>query len=189
MLGPANLGAWQSSAVSDAIQSLPAEPPSEGLEKVVIQAFAETHRGWSVDEALRLRKTRHLQPELLARVTDWKRSIVDTDVDSVRGNASLLPAQAGIYVFHDKTGYLYIGQAKNLRQRLVEHTQHSDRDRLADYLATSGKQHGLHEPASGPIRIELHVFHKDSPGNNLRIRRAYESELIRTRQPRLNLAP
>lgn len=130
--------------------------------------------------ALRLRKTRRLEPELLARVTDWKLSIEERAVDDVRSNPNIVPQRPGIYVFRDSTGYLYIGQASDLRRRLREHVDASDRDGLRNYL----QDHTTEE-----IRLELHVFEKGSPGEQLAIRRAYESELIRTRSPRLNLAP
>ncbi len=63
-----------------------------------------------------------------------------------------------------------------MRQHLLE----SDRVALAGYLAVSkGKT----------IQIELQEFQAGSPSLDTRIRKAYESELIRTRKPRLNLAP
>jgi len=130
--------------------------------------------------ALRLRKSRRLEPELLARVTDWKLTIQERAVTEVRKNPDIVPRRPGIYVFRDSTGYLYIGQASDLRRRLAEHVDDSDRDSLRDYLKKS---------CSEQVQVELHVFERGSPGEQLAIRRAYESELIRTRSPRLNLAP
>jgi hypothetical protein len=37
--------------------------------------------------------------------------------------------------------------------------------------------------------VELHAFDPDSKARSLTVRRAYESELIRSRKPRLNIAP
>lgn len=130
--------------------------------------------------ALRLRKQVELEPELLTRVTDWKRSFLDFQVDKVEQHFDEIPTDPGIYLFIDATGYLYIGQANNLRSRLEEHLRGSDRKALAEYLDSTDR---------AKVLLELHVFQKDSPGRELRVRRAYESELIRTRQPRLNQAP
>lgn len=130
--------------------------------------------------ALRLRKTRKLEPELLKRVTDWKVDISDATLDELSRDPQRVPQAAGIYIFRDATGYLYIGQASNLRSRLETHLRDSDRVALAQYLR---------EHTSSRITVELHAFGASSPANDLRIRRAYESELIRTRRPKLNLAP
>ena len=51
---------------------------------------------------------------------------------------------------------------------------------LASHLAGNSKQE---------ITVELHAFGKDSPAKDKTRRRAYESELIRSRKPRLNIAP
>lgn len=130
--------------------------------------------------ALQLRKTRHLEPELVGRVTDWVRNIDDRRVAEFRTDLTLVPERPGVYIFHDASGYLYVGQAADLRERMKTHLSESDRKSLADYLASA-------EPES--LRVELHVFAEGSPAEDLRIRRAYESELIRSRKPRLNLAP
>ena len=130
--------------------------------------------------ALRLRKQGELEPELLSRVTDWKRSFLDFQVDKVDQRWNEIPTDPGIYLFIDSSGYLYIGQANNLRTRLKEHLSGSDRKALAEYLDSTDR---------AKVLLELHVFQKDSPGRALRVRRAYESELIRTRTPRLNQAP
>lgn len=129
--------------------------------------------------ALRLRKTRKLQPELLSRVTEWKREIVEYSVKQLSDEKSLIPHRPGVYIFRDSTGFLYIGQASNLRERLGKHLGGSDRPALAEYLDANFTN----------LQVELHVFASGSPGEKLTIRKAYESELIRTRKPRLNLAP
>lgn len=130
--------------------------------------------------AVRLRKTRRLEPELLARVTDWRRTIVEFSVEQLRAQPELAPEDPGVYVFRDLGGYLYIGQASDLSKRIKEHVHQSDRKDLAAYLS---------ENPQAAITVELHVFGEGSPGRELRVRRAYESALIRTRKPRLNLAP
>jgi hypothetical protein len=130
--------------------------------------------------ALSLRKTRHLRPELAARLIDWpiehqSFAYLDLVADSAR-----IPTRPGIYLFRDPTGYLYIGEAQDLRQRLSTHLQASDRETLATYLQ---------QAAADQIFVDLHVFPADSPGRTLSVRRAYESELIRSRQPKFNLRP
>lgn len=37
--------------------------------------------------------------------------------------------------------------------------------------------------------VEIHSFGRDSRMQEIRVRRAYESELIRSRQPRFNIRP
>lgn len=131
---------------------------------------------------LRLRKTRRLRPELVTRVAEWDRVIETFSTDDltealVAGRVSDGP---GVYLFFDTTGYLYVGEAANLRTRLRQHVSGSDRLALKDYLRSQ---------ADGAITVELHSFGENSPANRLAIRRAYESELIRTRQPRFNVRP
>ncbi len=129
---------------------------------------------------LNLRKSRRLRPELVARVVDWQREIQIHGYQELRQNETAIPAKPGVYLFRDATGYLYIGEAKDLRQRLSEHLRTSDRQGLADYLEKDGGQ---------DLTVELHVFPKDSPARQASHRRAYESDLIRTRKPRLNVRP
>jgi hypothetical protein len=158
---------------------------------------------------LRLRKTRKLRPELVLRVTDWDRTIEiysrkqieaslqvssqpehsgqahdeNRALDENRAHdedRATISRNAGVYLFRDSTGYLYIGEAVDLHQRLTQHLHESDRLSLRRYLDSV---------ADGSVTVELHVFGKNSPANELTIRRAYESELIRSREPRFNLRP
>ncbi len=131
--------------------------------------------------ALNLRKARRLEPELLSRVTDWQREIIDYPLGALREKLGSVPERPGIYLFRDLSGYLYIGQAQDLRDRLTKHLKDSDRRTLAAYLQDQGK--------SMDVTVELHVFKPGSPAEQLAVRRAYESELIRTRNPQFNLAP
>jgi hypothetical protein len=129
--------------------------------------------------ALRLRKSRMLKPELTLHATDWQVDIVDYSLAEITEKLSTLSTRPGIYIFRDQSGYLYIGQSHNLRERLTHHLQESDRDQLRRYLI---------EESGSSLTVELHIFRDGSPGEQLRQRRAYESELIRSRQPRLNLS-
>ena len=68
----------------------------------------------------------------------------------------------------------------NLRVRLQKHLDQSDRRSLARYFT----EHGV-----GDVSVELHAFAPDSQARVETMRRAYESELIRSRKPRFNVAP
>lgn len=130
--------------------------------------------------ALKLRKARKLKPELVLRVTDWKRDIMTMSVEEAKKRTETLPKRPGVYIFRDETGFLYIGQSNNLRDRLTKHLNESDRFNLASYLAKN---------VAGKVSLELHVFQQGSPAEATVVREAYESELIRSRKPRLNLSP
>jgi hypothetical protein len=129
---------------------------------------------------LQLRKSRRLQPELVLKVANWDREVSSWSVEELTQNWSLIPETPGIYLFRDSTGYLYIGEAQNLRVRLQQHLTGSDRAGLQATLVSEQRE---------AITLEIHAFAKDSPASRLSVRRAYESELIRSREPRLNLRP
>ncbi len=130
--------------------------------------------------AFNLRKARKLQPELITRVADWDRTVSEHSAAELTDNFDVVPTNPGIYIFRDKSGYLYIGEALNLQSRLKKHLEESDRPTLANYLP----EHGVHE-----MMVEIHAFDPESRAKELRVRRAYESELIRSRQPRFNIRP
>ena len=130
--------------------------------------------------AFGLRKNRRLKPELVLRIADWGREIVVHKADELADDTSVIPEMPGIYIFRDITGYLYVGESLNLRERLKKHLEDSDRKSLANYLRASGTR---------DISIEIHVFPKDSRAKEVSVRRAYESALIASRKPRFNLRP
>ncbi|MEZ6096389.1 MAG: excinuclease ABC subunit C [Pirellulaceae bacterium] len=130
--------------------------------------------------AFQLRKTRKLRPELITRIADWGRVVTTYEASSLQRDLNVLPEQPGIYLFYDDTGYLYIGEAANLRTRLTTHLDSSDRLSLASYLNEKGLK---------GIQIEVHTFEEGSRIKDLTVRRAYESELIRSRNPRFNIRP
>ena len=130
---------------------------------------------------LQLRKKRALKPELVLRVADWSRKIETLTSEELKSiSASQIPARPGVYLFRDATGYLYIGEAKDLRERLMQHLGDSDRPTLAKYLSDGGIDR---------VSVELHIFPKNSPASRVSVRRAYESELIRSRNPKFNTRP
>jgi len=150
------------------------------FDAIVAQIVPEADRYASRKAAMKLRKSRRLKPELVSRVTDWKREIQTMTIEDALAQLSSLPTNAGVYIFRDKTGFLYIGQSNNLRTRLTKHLDKSDRKSLSKYLEADGGRE---------VTIELHVFAADSPAASTVVREAYESDLIRTRKPRLNIAP
>lgn len=127
---------------------------------------------------LKLRKVRQLRPELVLRVAQWKRRVVTMDLEDV--DPATLPEQPGVYLFRDQSGYLYIGEAEDLAERMCQHFTGSHNTALSKLLE---------ERHSSDVSLELHVFSADSPASRVRMRRAYESELIRSRQPAFNLRP
>ncbi len=130
--------------------------------------------------AFQLRKTRRLRPELITRIADWGREIKTYSVDELLKKPDSVAPHPGIYIFRDKTGYLYIGQTANLRQRLKAHLDESHNQSLAHYLG---------QPELTDVSIEVHSFAPDSRAKETMIRRAYESELIASRKPRFNIQP
>lgn len=130
--------------------------------------------------AFGLRKARKLRPELVARVADWDRQIISIPAKKIVSDAETVPTNPGVYIFRDASGYLYIGESSNLRTRVAKHLDHSDRKSLAHYLWKNGAE---------DMTVELHAFDPDSSARHKEMRRAYESELIRSRKPRFNIAP
>ncbi len=130
--------------------------------------------------AFKLRKSRKLRPELITRIADWGRKIHTFSVNQLRADPKLVESHPGIYIFRDKTGYLYIGQTDDLQTRLKTHLDESHSKSLAKYLNT--------QEVEG-ITIEVHAFAPDSRAKETMVRRAYESELIASRKPRFNIQP
>jgi hypothetical protein len=155
---------------------------------------------------LSLRKRRSLKPELVLKVADWKRQVYTHTVPELKKllRENAIPHYPGVYLFRSPQGYLYIGEASDLADRLAQHLGGSDRASLAEFLARTGHARTSHEGvdqsgleatdqvASNPdesVSVELHVFDPQSPAAQVTMRRAYESELIRSRNPRFNLRP
>jgi hypothetical protein len=128
--------------------------------------------------ALKLRKGRQLQPELTKRVADWQVDVRKCAASDLQDDPSQIPAVPGVYLFYDQTGYLYIGEAGNLRLRVSKHLDHSDRKALARYLWDNGV---------ADLWVELHAFDPLSNGRLVGPRRAYEASLIKSRHPRFNI--
>ncbi len=145
------------------------------------RSFEEKIDTYSVRKAaFQLRKTRKLRPELIGRIADWGRKIESFDPTEILKDPTVLSERPGIYIFRDSTGYLYIGQTENLRERLVKHLDDSHNASLSNYLKSE---------SGNSISIEVHTFDPKSNASKTRYRRAYESELIASRKPRFNLQP
>ncbi len=130
--------------------------------------------------AFALRKTRRLRPELVARVADWNREIAAWPAEEILDRPEPIPSGPGVYLLRDHSGYLYIGESSNVRRRIMQHLQASDRSTLLDYL----KRQGIEQ-----VMVEVHSFDPQSAARRTEMRRAYESELIHSRRPRFNLSP
>jgi hypothetical protein len=130
--------------------------------------------------ALRLRKGRQLKPERTKRIVDWGLAVATFAAADLCHDPDLIPRQPGVYFFRDRSGYLYIGEADNLRLRVAKHLDHSDRKALAHYLW----DHGIED-----LTVELHAFDATSDGRRKGHRRVYESEMIASRHPRFNIQP
>ena len=128
--------------------------------------------------ALRLRKARRLVPEPIKRLDAFQSEVCIEDARLFEEHPDRIPEAPGIYTFLDDTGYLYIGESRDLRARLRQHLDHSDSRSLARYLWERG---------TGKIKIELQVFAPASEGAKTRSRKAFEASLIASRQPRLNI--
>lgn len=128
--------------------------------------------------ALNLRKNRQFRPELIKRIADWGQVVSSHTAESLIERSGLVPRSPGIYIFSDRTGYLYIGEAEDLRARVSKHLDHSDRKALARYFWEMGTK---------DLFVEFHAFDPTSEGKRKPNRRAYEAELIRTRRPRFNI--
>jgi predicted GIY-YIG superfamily endonuclease len=131
--------------------------------------------------ALGLRKKRALRPELVLRVADWDRDVRTLSAARILADPRTVPPKPGVYLFRDRTGYLYIGESGNLQSRVNQHLDDSDRLSLARYLRE--------QVTVDELTIELHVFDAHSPARREVVRRAYESELIGSRNPRFNVRP
>jgi len=123
--------------------------------------------------ALSLRKTRRLRPEVAphllraTRVESFR--VIDLDLNDI-------PRSQGVYLFYYKgEGLLYLGEAKNLRDRIRKHLEHSDRRELARWLW----DHGVDD-----LYVEIHVL---AVKTTTAERKALELDLIRSRRPRFNI--
>jgi hypothetical protein len=122
--------------------------------------------------ALNLRKSKHLEPEILGRVAPPVRVINISVRDIVPDE---LPLSQGLYLFFAAQQLLYVGEAENLRKRLKKHLQHSDNQGLARWIWEFGTE---------SLHLEIQVLEAQT---EVHVRKALELELIRSRQPVFNI--
>ncbi|MFN0051594.1 MAG: GIY-YIG nuclease family protein [Planctomycetales bacterium] len=122
--------------------------------------------------ALNLRKLRKLRPEILGRALPAVQ-VLNIPVEGI--DTKELPNQQGLYVFFCSSQVLYVGEARNLRNRIEKHLDHSDNRGLARWLWEQGNQE---------MHLELHVL---PAATTTSVRRALEFELIASRCPRFNV--
>ena len=123
--------------------------------------------------ALNLRKAHRLRPEIgpqLLHATQVESfRVADLDINRI-------PRSQGVYLFYYRgEGLLYLGEARNLRDRIRKHLDHSDRKELARWLW----EHGADE-----LYVEIHVLPDETTNAD---RKAVELDLIRSRRPRFNI--
>ncbi len=122
--------------------------------------------------ALNLRKMSRLKPELLARVAApvSVESLQVKDID-----IRCVPTQQGLYMFFTSNQVLYVGEAESLNKRLKKHLDHSDNKGLARWMW----EYGIDD-----LRVEIQILAEDT---STKVRRALETELIRSRSPLFNV--
>jgi hypothetical protein len=122
--------------------------------------------------ALNLRKARVLRPEILGQAIPVETSHIGP-IESI--NVGSLSATQGIYLFYSRDSILYVGETTNFRKRIGKHLDHSDNKELARWFWENGVE---------DVELEIRVLPADT---TTRVRRALETELIRSREPRFNI--
>ncbi len=154
----------------DAVISDPALAEEfDQLAARISPGFTPVEYRWA---ALSLRKTKRLAPELLARVVRAE-DVRVLDISSV--DLTRVPSHQGLYLFFTSDRPLYAGEAENLNNRLRKHLDHSDNKGLARWLWEQGTE---------SLHVEIQLLPTDT---STRVRRALESELIRSREPLFNV--
>ena len=135
----------------------------------IAPSFSSLRYRWS---ALSLRKSRKLTPEIISHAIP-SCDVLLFNIDSLE--IDNIPTQSGIYCFFSDKETLYVGEASSLRARLKKHLDHSDNKLLARWIW----EHGVEG-----LAIELHVFGEEV---TTKIRKALETEMIRSRKPTFNV--
>jgi hypothetical protein len=139
------------------------------IAESISPGFAPLQYRWA---ALNLRKSKRLRPEILARVASPERVLTMT---AAACQLDALPNTQGLYIFYTRNKCLYVGEAENLRNRLGKHLDHSDNKGLARWMWDQGMDE---------LFLELQVLNAET---SQRVRRALETELIRSRRPLFNI--
>ncbi len=135
----------------------------------IAPGFSPLEYRWA---ALCLRKKNRLKPEIVGRAVPTT-TLGPMAVSTI--DISEVPTKQGVYILTTRKNVLYVGEARNLRARLKKHLEHSDNKLLARHIWEFGK---------ADLLIEYHVL---PPDTRTDVRRAMESELIRSRRPVFNI--
>lgn len=123
--------------------------------------------------ALSLRKTSRLKPESVGHVIRSVSSSV-FDLVGLEGRLVELPTGPGVYIFFDEDVTLYAGKADNLSKRVGGH------------ISTWTFRDLVRQIAAGVRHQIFLVYHELSVNITARELAAYETELIRSRDPEHN---
>lgn len=135
----------------------------------IAPGFTSLQYRWA---ALSLCKASRLAPEIIGQAIPAERVLRSPVVEL---NRAAVPRDQGLYLFYYPPQVLYVGEAANLRIRIDKHLDHSDNKGLARWMWEYGTER---------IFLELHVLNAKT---STRIRRALETELIRSRKPIFNV--
>jgi len=125
--------------------------------------------------ALSLRKSNKLKPEPVGQVIRAISSNI-MRLSELQNRFTELPTSSGVYIFFDEDVTLYVGKASNLRDRINVHVATwTYRDMIRQ----------IREGKRSPVFV---VFHELSVSISPRELAAYETELIRSRDPEHNRA-
>lgn len=139
------------------------------IAAAIIPGFTPFDYRWA---ALSLRKLKRIRPERSARLLP-PQAVEFGKVDEISFQS--LPNEQGIYVFVTRTQTLYVGESANLRKRLAKHTDHSDNRELARWFWQNG---------FGEVFLQLYVLPSATTALQ---RKAFEQELIQSRNPLFNI--
>ncbi len=126
-------------------------------------------------KALTLRKTKRLQPEVVGQIIRPTTSHM-ISLDEIETRSGEIPPDPGVYIFFDTDTTLYVGKADDLHRRVTEH------------VATWSFRELVSAVQAGTRCAAWVAFHALSVTISPREMAAYETELIRSRQPEHNRA-
>lgn len=125
--------------------------------------------------ALSLRKSNQLKPEPVGQVIRSVESNI-LGLMELEANKSQLPSKPGVYIFFDEGSTLYAGKADSLRARIGEHiSTWTYRDLIQQ----------IRERRRPQVFVVYHELPVEISAKELA---AYETELIRSRNPKHNRA-
>jgi len=125
--------------------------------------------------ALTLRKTRQLRPEPVGRIIRAVSHRI-LRLEEIENQVNQIPTGPGLYIFFDEESTLYAGKAKNLMNRIGDHVQQWH---YRDLIASIKKGRRT------PVFLVYHELPLQITAYDLA---AYETEVIRSRDPQHNRA-